>query len=185
MVISPIVQWLEQSLSIDPSGSRHLLSPGAGFIKLLGTGTGQSLNFGSINTTGSGAITDTKLIYARVNDFGDASGVYGMRVYWHNISAFTAGVYRFLEQRSLHFIPNLTLNSSANNLPTIVPTTVNFSGTIAPGWSLGSPWMSGTLDEDVSMYLYLAVEAGVDVPIGLKGGDGAGTFRGRLIYDFS
>jgi hypothetical protein len=72
------------------------------------------------------------------------------------------------------------------NTPTIVPSQPNLSGTIKiPEFPLGSPWLSGTLDDDASQYIYLALEAGVDVPVGLKGGGGAGTYRYRLIYDFS
>ena len=86
----------------------------------------------------------------------------------------------------MHFVPSLSLNSSANNTPTTVPTNTNFSGTIqTPHWQSGQPWMSGILDVDVSQYVYLAVEAGVSLPIGQKGGAGAGSFRYRLLYDFS
>jgi hypothetical protein len=86
----------------------------------------------------------------------------------------------------LHFIPNLVLDSSAENTPTIVPSQTNFSGTITePEFPLGKPWMSGLLDNDASQYLHLALEVGVDVPVGTYGGAGAGTFRYRLLYDFS
>jgi len=67
-----------------------------------------------------------------------------------------------------------------------VPTSPNLSGTITePEYPLGKPWMSGLLDNDTSQYVYLAVEAGVDVSVGTKGGAGAGSFRYRLLYDFS
>lgn len=186
MVNFPSVEWIQQDVSVDPSGFRHLKQAIHGYIKNVDTGAGGVLDFGSINTTGSGAISDTKLVYARISNRGDASGVYNMRFFVTNASSFTAGVYRFLERKSLHFVPNLILTSSADNTPTNVPTNANFSGTIqTPFWQSGQPWMSGVLDQDVSQYAYLAVEAGVDVPIGTKGGAGAGTFRYRLLYDFS
>lgn len=57
MVSFPTIQWIQQNPAVDPSGSRHLLN--LGFVRQLGTGAGQELNFGQLNTTGSGAITDT------------------------------------------------------------------------------------------------------------------------------
>jgi len=186
MVNFPDVEWVQQSLTIDPSGSRNLNSGAAGFIKLLTTAADGVLDYGQLNTTGSGAITETFLAYARVNDLADASGIFNMRMFLTDFSAWGLGNYRFLEQKQLHFVPSLTLDSSAENTPTAIPSNPNFSGTIIePEWPLGKPWMSGTLDNDVSQYVYLAIEAGVDVPVGTYGGAGAGTFRYRLLYDFS
>jgi hypothetical protein len=181
----PTVQWIRQNPAIDPSGLRHLLSPGAGFLRLLGTGPGGELDFGQLNTTGSGAISITALTYARVSDFGDASGVFNMRFYWHNTSAWGAGTYRFLEKKSIHFISNVVLNDAAVNTPTVVPLQPNMFGTLAPGWTNGQPWMSGVADGDVTNYLWLSVLVGADVSIGTVGGAGAGSFRARLLYDFS
>jgi len=186
MVQFPDVEWIQQNPSIDPSGSRHLKTSVAGFLRILDTSAGGVLDFGQLNTTGSGAITATRLAYARVNSFGDASGVFNMRVFLVNTSAWSVGTVRFLESKQLHFVPNLTLTSAANNTPVVIPSNPNLSGTItAPEFPLGKPWMSGLIDNDVSQYVYLAVEAGVDVPVGTYGGAGAGTFRYRLLFDFS
>lgn len=186
MVNFPSIEWCQQDSSIDPSGFRELKQTVNGFIRNVDTGAGGVLDFGSMNTTGSGAISDTKLVYARISSMGDASGVYNMRFFLTNISAFAAGAYRFLERKSLHFVPDLVLDSSADNTPTLVPTQANFFGTIqTPFWQSGQPWLSGILDEDVSQYVYLAIEADANVTIGTKGGAGAGTFRYRLLYDFS
>lgn len=186
MVNFPDVEWIQQDPGIDPSGLRDQKSGAAGFLRVLDTGAGGELNFGQLNTTGSGAITPTLLVYARVNDLGDASGVFNMRMFLANTTAWGAGSYRFLEQKELHFVPNLSLDSSANNTPTVVPLSSNMSGTITePEFPLGKPWMSGVLDSDVSQYVYLALEVGVDVSVGTYGGAGAGTFRYRLLYDFS
>jgi hypothetical protein len=183
MVSFPTVQWIQQNPAVDPSGSRHLLN--LGFVRQLGTGAGQELNFGQLNTTGSGAITSTLLCYARVSDLADASGIFNMRFFLVNTSAWGVGSYRFLESKRLHFTSSLTLNSAANNTPTVVPTNNNIIGTLAPGWTFGQPWMSGVADQDATQYVHLAVEAGSDVPVGTHGGAGAGTFRYRLLYDFS
>ena len=185
MVNFPAVEFIQQNPSINPSGSRHLHSSPAGFIRVLDTTAGGVLDFGQLNTTGSGAIADTKLCYARVSDFADASGVFHMRMFLSNITSWGAGTFRFLEQKNLHFIPNVQLNSAADNTPTVVPSTSNMSGTITSGWGNGSPWMSGIADGDVTNYLWLSVLVGVDVPIQTYGGAGAGTFRYRLLYDFS
>lgn len=186
MVSFPTVEWIQQDLTVDPSGSRHLKAGAAGFLKTIGTGAGEHLDFGDLNITGSGGISDTKLIYTRVDSFGDASGVFNMRFFLTNTAAFSIGTYRFLEQKELHFVPSLTLNSAAKHTPTVVPSQPNISGTITtPEFPLGKPWMSGTMDIDVSQYVYLAFEGGVDMPVGTYGGPGAGTFRYRILYDFS
>jgi hypothetical protein len=186
MVNFPSVEWIQQDPATDPSGLRDQKSGAAGFLKVLDTGAGGVLDYGQLNTTGSGAITDTFLTYARVDDFGDASGVFNMRMFLTNITAWGGGTFRFLEQKQLHFVPSLVLDSSAENTPTIIPSSPNLSGTITePEFPLGKPWMSGLLDNDVSQYVHLAIEAGVDVPVGTYGGAGAGTFRYRLLYDFS
>lgn len=188
MVTFPDVEWIQQDPTVDPSGFRDAKT--VGFIRTLNTAAGGELSFGQVNTTGSGAITDTYVTYARVNDLGDASGVFNMRMFLTNVTAWGAGTYRFLEQKDFHFVPSLTLDSGADNTPTTVPASANLFGTRidegSPGpWPNGQPWMSGTLDNDVSQYVYLAVEVSSDVPVGTYGGAGAGTFRYRLLYDFS
>ena len=186
MVDFPDVEWIQQDPGTDPSGSRHLKFGGAGYLMVVDTSAGGVLDYGQLNTTGSGAITETKLVYARVNDLADASGVFNMRVFLTNVTAWGGGTFRFLERKELHFVPDLVLDSAADNTPTAVPTSPNFSGTITePEFPLGKYLMSGVIDNDASQYLHLAIEVGVDVPIGTYGGAGAGTFRYRLLYDFS
>jgi len=186
MVNFPSVEWIQQDPATDPSGFRDAKLTVNGFVKVVDTSAGGVLDYGQLNTTGSGAITDTKLLYARVDDLGDASGVFNMRLFLVDTTSWGLGTFRFLEQKQIHFIPNLVLDSAADNTPTVVPTNINLSGTITePEFPLGKPWMSGLLDNDASQYVHLAVEAGVDVPVGTYGGAGAGTFRYRLLYDFS
>lgn len=184
MVNFPSIEVVQNSLTVDPSGNRHL--NGAGYIRTLGTGAGQELNFGQLNTTGSGAISDTKLCYGRLTDLGDASGIFNMRLYLNNITAWDIGTYRFLERKNIHFIPSVTLNSASNNTPTVIPSQPNLSGTVQPGWLYGSPWVSGVpRDQASTEYFWLATEVGIDVNVGTKGGAGAGSWRYRILYDFS
>jgi hypothetical protein len=180
----PDVEWIQQDISVDPSGSRHLKSGAAGFVKELNTSAGGQLDFGSINISPTGAISDTKLCYARVDSFGEASGVFNMRFFLSNISAWD-GTYRFLEHKNLEFRVNLNLDESFVDTPVSVPAVGNLIATRRITAPLGDGAMSGVFDEDVSQYVYLAVLARNDVSLGQKGGAGAGTFRYRLLYDFS
>ena len=186
MIIIPTVEFLQQSLSTDPSGSRHLKSSAAGYIKTLDTSAIGVLDLGSVNTANSGVMSETKLAYARVNNFGNASGIFNMRLFVQSSSAFTEGNYRFIRRQSLHFLSNLILTENNQDLSTTVPTQANVSGTsVFAAWQDGCTYISGIFDQDVTMYQYLAAFIGNDVNIGQKGGPGAGSFRYRLIYDFA
>lgn len=187
MINFPTVEWVEQDPATDPSGSRHLKSGGAGFLKTLGTTAGTELDFGTLNNTNSGVLSDTKLTYARVDSFGDSSGVFNMRFFLNSTSAWGLGTYRFLEFRTLHFQPStFVVNEGSVDTPTAVPATTNLVGTTQfPEYQFGQPWMSGTIDSDASQYVYLGVFVGTDVPVGTYGGAGAGSFKYRLLYDFS
>ncbi len=181
MVTTPSVEWIQNSISIDPSGFRHTHNPVKGFIKILGTGPGAFLDFGSINTTVSGSISDTKLVYFRVSSFGDASGIFNMRFFVRNFSSFKEGNYRFLGRRTLDFVPNLKLSEADSNIPTSIPTQGNYKATRRTNAPYGDGTLSGILDEDVGQYAYMAIFADTDVNIGQKGPG----FRFSLIFDYS
>lgn len=181
----PRVEAIEQRISLDPSGVRHSKIPASGFIKLLSTGTGGHLNFGDLDNTNSGVMSDAKLIYLRATDMGDASGIFNIRFYVFSASDWTAGNYRFLYRPSFHFIANPVISLSDSNVPMVPPSVSNVSGTTSIYHPLGAPWISGILDTDVSNYLYLGVYADADVPVGTYGGQGDGGFRYRFLYDFS
>ena len=186
MVQFPTVQFISQNPAINPSGSRHLLSGGAGFLKLLNTSAAGELNFGTINNTISGVISDTKVVYARINSLGDASGIFNMRFFLNSVSDFNTGNYRFLERKYLHFIPNITLGLADQDTTTIMPTSTNLLGTIQfPQFQAGAPWISGILDNDVTQYIALALYVDTNVPATTYGGAGGGSFRYSLAYDFS
>ena len=181
----PIVQAIQQDPTINPSGFRADLNPAKGFIKQLGTGAGQHLDFGAMNIVPTGNISATKLIYYRVSSFGVGSGIFNMRYYLKNTSAFTAGTYRFLEKKTLDFIPSFSISEADNDTPIIVPAQGNYISTRRITAGRGDNAISGIFDQDTGEYIYLGVLAKVDVPVGQKGGAGAGSFRFRLIYDFS
>lgn len=183
MISFPDVQWIQNDIATDPSGARHLNT--TGYVKTLGTNAGGALSFGSINITVSGAISDTALVFAHVNSLGDASGVFNMRFFLNKVSAWNTGTYRFLFDKNIHFIANYSLNNGHNDVPTTIPTSQNILSTLIPGWTDGAPYISGISDQGVTEYIWLAVLAGTNVPIGTYGGAGAGTFRYRLLYDFS
>jgi hypothetical protein len=187
MVTFPTVEWVSQDPTIDPSGSRNINSVPAGFLKVVNTAAGGELSFGTINNTDATVISDAKCVYARAASMGDASGIFNMRFFLINTSAWGAGTYRFLERKELHFQQGgVTLTGADADTPTVVPATTNFLGTIQePQFPNGQPWMSGTLDNDVTQYAYLAVSVATNVPAGTYGGAGAGSFRYRLLYDFS
>lgn len=183
MTTFPSVEWIQNSTSVDPSGLRHLKT--TGFVKTLGTGATGQLDYGSIDVTTSGAISDTRLVFARMISAGDASGIFNMKFFLNNISAWTAGRYRFLFQKNLHFLPSNELDESNEDLPVVVPASPNLLSTVRVTAPTGGNNVSGVLDEDVTQYIWLATLAGNDVPVGQYGGAGAGVFRYRLIFDFS
>lgn len=173
----PVTQFLQFDVNIDPSGSRNLL---ASAIKELDTSIAGCLDFGNANTTISGAIGDTTLTLFRVSDLGDASGVYNMRFFLQNASAFGVGNYRFLHKIDTHFQgPGFVLGLADLDIPVTQPTAENVLSTS------GQPPLSGLADGHVSQYIYLAVFVDTDVPFGTYGSCGAGSFRYRMVYDFS
>lgn len=180
----PQVEVIENSISLNPSGVRHTKVPASGFLRLLSTGTGGTLNFGDLDNTTSGIISETKLIYFRASNMGDASGIFNIRFYLSSTSDWNEGNYRFLYRPSFHFIPNASLSLSDSNVQ-LTPLMNNVSGTISTNNPFGAPWISGILDRDASNYIYLAVYVDSDVPIGTYGGQGDGGFRYRFLYDFS
>ncbi len=185
MVVTPIVEWLEHDPAIDPSGSRHLKSGPAGFLRVLSTNVGGQLDFGNVDISLSGQVSDTKLCFARVSNFNGASGITNLRFFLHSIAAFGAGTYRFLEDKNLHFIPDHALIQANDDTPTAIPSVPNIKGTIAALFANGQTAISGVGDQDVTQYVHLGVFVDTDVPVRTYGGAGAGNFRYRLLFEFS
>lgn len=176
-MVFPTVQFLQFDKDVDPSGYRDIP---ASSIQQLNTSITGFLDFGNANTTTSGVISETKMLIFRVSDMGDASGVYNLRFFLHNASAFNTGNYRFLYNRTTHFQgAGYQLSLTDLDIPTSEPLVQNVLSTS------GTPTLSGIFDGHVSQYIYLAVYVDTDVPYGTYGGGGAGSFRYRMLYDFS
>jgi len=177
MATFPTVQFLQFDKDVDPSGVRNLP---ASAIQELNTSITGCLDFGNANTTTSGAIGDTAMAIFRVSDLGDASGVYNLRFFLQNASAFNTGNYRFLHSIQTHYQgAGFVLGLADLDIPVIKPTTENVLSTT------NEPPLSGIGDGQVSQYIYLAVFVDTDVPFGTYGGCAAGSFRYRMVYDFS
>jgi len=172
----PTGQFLQFDVNTDPSGVRDLE---ASAIKVLDTSITGVLDFGNTNTTTSGGISDTTMFIFRVSDLGDASGVYNLRFFLENASAFGAGNYRFLHRITTHYQgAGFTLGLGDLDIPLVEPAQNVLS-------TSGQPTLSGIEDGHVSQYIYLAVFTDSDTPFGTYGGAGAGSFRYKMIFDFS
>lgn len=176
-MVFPTVQFIQFNKDVDPSGFRDIVASG---IKILDTSITGCLDFGNANTTTSGVISSTKMVLFRVSDLADASGVYNLRFFLENASAFNTGNYRFLYKTVTHFQgAGFGLTLADSDIPIAEPIVQNVLSTS------GQPTLSGIFDGHVSQYIYLAVYVDTDVPYGTYGGCGAGSFRYRMLYDFS
>jgi hypothetical protein len=174
MVILPVTQFIQFEKLVDPSGARNILASG---IKELNTSANGFLDFGNNNVSISGIVGNTRMVIFRASSMGDASGIYNLKFYLQSLSAFGQGTLRFLHRISTHYLGDqFVLNPTDVDIPTSVPATQNLFST------QGVNAISGTLDPDVSQYIYLAVFTDVDVPFGTYGPAG---FRYRCQYDFS
>lgn len=177
MATFPTVQFIQFDKDVDPSGFRDIPASG---IKTLDTTITGCLDFGNANTTTSGAISETTMFIFRVEDLGDASGVYNMRFFLQNASAFNTGNFRFLHKIDTDYQGvGFQLGLADLDVPIVEPASFNVLSTS------GQPTLSGIFDGHVSQYIYLAVFVDTDVPFGTYGGCAAGSFRYRMIYDFS
>lgn len=174
----PVLQVKQFDIDTDPEPDRDKTT-GNGFVKFLNTSPGGELNFGNMNITTSGNISDTKVFLARCSDYGDASGLFNFRFFMSSTSHWNTGTYRFLYQTSSSFLTGHSLGESALDIPITIPSTANlFPNT-------GEGVLSGIADRDVTDYVYMAVLAREDVDTGGKGGAGTGGMRLRIVYDLS
>lgn len=175
-MVVPTVQFIKFDKTVDPSGFRNIVASG----QIVDTSITGCLDFGNINTSVSGGISDTAMLVFRVDDLGSASGIYNMKFYLDNSSSFSVGNYRFLQKINTHYQgPSFSLSLADNDVATLIPGVQNVIATN------GQPVLSGITDSDVSQYIYLAVYADNDVPFGTYGGCAAGSFRYRMVFDFS
>ena len=175
-MVFPTVQMLQFDKDVDPSGFRDNSSSA---IKILDTSITGCLDFGNANTTTSGVISNTAMMVFRADSLGDASGVYNLRFFLSNANAFNTGNFRFLHRIRTHYQGvGFQLALSDTDIPLTEPSQNVLS-------TSGQPTISGIFDGHVSQYIYLGVFVDTDVPFGTYGGCAAGSFRYRMIYDFS
>jgi hypothetical protein len=177
MAIFPDVQFIQFDKDVDPSGSRHLVAGG----QELDTSITGCLDFGNANTTTVGATSDTTMAIFRVDALNDASGVYNLRFFLNSTTAFGVGNFRFLHRIATHYQgAGFELSLADLDVPLAAPLQNVISTTPS-----SQPTLSGIIDADVSQYIYLAVWVDADVPFGTYGGCANGSFRYRMLYDFS
>lgn len=189
MVNAPTVVWREWDIAIDPSGHRveSLSLEQWGFQGVKNTSDGGTLVFSALNTSISGQISDTKVVTAHVTNWNDASGITNMKTYLSSISAFDNGTYRFLYAIQRHFYTQsgVPINETNDDFPTALPASQNILSTLGSGFLKNTAGVATPDENQVTEYLYLAVFADTDMSNKTYGGPGAGSFRYRLIYDFS
>ncbi len=189
MVLAPNIEWREFNPSIDPSGHRveSLSIDQWGFQGVKNTSDGGTLIFGSLNTSISGQISDTKVVTAHVTNWGDSSGLTNMKTYLSSISAFDNGTYRFLYaiHRNFWTQSGVALSEIDSDFPTAIPASQNILSTLGSGFLKNTAGVATPDENQVTEYLYLAVFANTDMLPGTYGGPGGGGFRVRLLYDFS
>jgi len=174
----PQIDILQLDNRINPSGTRNLGASCSGFVKFLDTSSSGHLDFGFMNTTESGVMAGTKLVFFRPVSFGDAQRIFNFRFYLKSLTAWGTGTYEFLWDRRIHFTSGLQLSTTNENVPSTLPSSGNVVST-ASGTFIGAIAESGC-----SQYIYLDVFADIDTLVGTYGGPGHGGFRFRLNYDF-
>jgi len=186
MVNVPTVEWREWTTDTDPSGIRisddTTTLEASGYQGIRSTSVGETLAFDAVNIANSGQVTETRVLTAHVESWGDASGVFNMKCFVNNYGHFTAGTYRFLYAINQHWQDSLSLTTDSDDMPTSVPSSPNMLSTLGSGALENTGWYD---ESQVTQYLYLALFIGVDVPVGTYGGAGTAGLRYRLLYDFS
>ncbi len=180
MPTPPVIRFSQFNISgVSPSGSRHLKNHSA-YIKELGVGAGQYLNFGSINITQGKQSSSTKAVVAMVDNMKDATeAVFNLRLWISNDSDFAAGTYYFNGFPSGIWISNCNLtDASGKFIPTMLPSGQNL-------WRQdgGLEITASGQDIQTTQYIYLSVTADSDIPVGTYGGN-AGGFVFRITFDY-
>lgn len=167
----------------DPSGHRHIDASG---IKVVDTSPSGALDFGTLNN-GSGIIvtTPTKCVIWVIDSMGSAQEqIFDMKFWLSSISDFVGrGVdYNtyFNQHMSTTWQSGLKISYSDGEFT---------STTIPSGQNLLSSSGTATIvgaghDANTSQYIYLSVSADPDMPVGIYGGDGVGSFRYRVTYKY-
>lgn len=188
-ITAPIIKFHQFAASgVNPSGQRHLTSHPS-FVKVLGIGAGQYMDFGTKNINSGKQTSLTTSVTAFVENFNSANeAVFNLRFHITNFSAWTAGSYNFNGFTSGVWFQNLVLNDASGYfVPTEVPSGQNWwrdAGGVFDRDDVAFQEITGSgSDSQVTMPFYLSITADTDVPPKAYGGD-AGGFVYRLTYDF-
>lgn len=169
MVLPPTVQIIEFDVSASASGTW------SGPVNIAS----RALDFGQIDNSVSGVVSDTKVVAMSGVAFNGNSVIEDMRFYAASVSAFTNGTYLFLVDITNTWTQNKRLTTGADGVPTSLPSSQNYFRMGGGAQIVGSGQVDG-----LGQYVYLAVFAGTNVPDGTYGGLGAGTLRYRVRYDY-
>jgi hypothetical protein len=182
-------QYTPSGTAINPSGVRHLDITASGFIKNLGNGAGQFLDYGSINISNGKQSTVTHAIVGRVGDFNDATeAVFNLKLFLSDVSDWTDGTFSFNGLPSGQWIPGITLTDTSGSLvPTQVPSGQNWWRDAGGAFNRNSVSFqeitASGLDSQVTQWFYLSTTVDTDVPVKTYGGN-TGRWTYRVNYDY-
>jgi hypothetical protein len=178
---------------LDPSGSRHLQNHDS-FVAVLASGTGDatvnfsSLNYNAVEVGAGSGISDTKCIVFRIDNFElDTTRITDIKLWSPDLSDFLYPQYaKVLYEAHNTWTQNKAIDvSDLTNqdkwVPDSLPVQQNLFRSSGTGWTI---W--DTKDEHASQYVYLALAASGNTPMGEYGstGNDATGFRLRVTYDF-
>jgi hypothetical protein len=189
MPTPPVLKYNQFDVDdINPSGSRHLQTA-SGWIKELGVGAGEYLDFGSKNITAGKQTSDSKAIVGFVSAFNDANeAVFNLRFYVTSFSAFDGGSFFFNGFPSGEWIQGIQLNDASGKfIPAALPSGQNWwrqAGGAFNRNDVAFQELTGVnSDDQVTQFMYLSITADTDVPPKTYGGD-AGGYTYRTTFDY-
>jgi len=169
MVLPPEVKIVQFDVAAATSGTW------SGFVDT----TTQALDFGQIDNSVSGLVSDTKVVAMSGVEFNGNTVIEDMRFYAVATTAFSQGTYQFLMELTNTWAQNKQLTTGADDVPISLPGSQNYFRHGGGAQITGSGQVDG-----LGQWAYLAIFAGTDVPDGTYGGLGAGTLRYRFRYDY-
>jgi len=191
--VTPMISEFATS-GASPSGSRHLQDH-ASFLRVLASGNGDAtvsfdaLDYNSIEVGLGSGISATKCIVFRINDFElETTQITDMKIWSPDLADFLYPQYSKLlyethntwtQDKSLGVA---SLIDTTKWVPSSLPSEQNLFRASGTGYTI---W--DTKDEHVSQYVYLAVAASGNTPLGEYGDTGNRTegFRLRVTYSFN
>jgi len=186
MVDAPTVHLYEFNISeTSPAPTRHIASGSAAYVKTLGSGTQSAyLEFDTFTEEDWYYGAKTKVFIFRTSSLNYR--IYNMRYYVPDQSALSPGSshLQFATSGVWAAYPAQAASGQAGmiEVPTSLPGSQNLFV------QNGDASMSGTLDPDVSQYVYVSLILGAAFPNGRYGAGDAGSFgrfEHRVTYDYT